>query len=640
MIKESVFLLTLFLNSVFAANAPQLTATLSEPKVRPGEYVELTLSVKSEDDIEVDPPEWNPPSGIENEGMQTQTSIQSQLTPGPNGMQFIKKKSLNFVYQLKAAREGKYQLGPFIFKVNGQNLKLGAIEFIVNKSAPAPSLTQKGRGFLPPDFEDDEMDGLLGQLLKRQPRQQEPHDIPNRKLPVNEKEAFFVTLEADKKEAYEGEQIFASWYIYTRGQIHQFDRLKFPSLKGFWKEDVEPAPNLNFEKEVVNGVLFQRALLASYAIFPIKAGLGVIDEYKVKAVVSLPSPNMGVFGNLGFGQPYTYTRTSQPLRINIKPLPTEGRPLTFSGAVGNFKIEAHVDNQNFVQGQPFNLKLRIDGDGNAKLIDLPKIEWPAQFELYDSKSESRFFQSGKSYKEFSLLLIPKESGVLKIPPIEFSYFDPVSGTYKTTQTQEVALQVAPGDGTIKAPSARLKLDEKSAEPQGSVLPAPESIKPPSEDLAIRWLHGLSMLYAWSAAYFILFFTFFFGHWLWLKRLYSRRSLMDELRDRRHRYEKIINKNRMDLASAEVINAIYYILSRLVDQGEFSKDLSTLLEQLPPSIRDEVSESIRKELEILQTVAFAPEAAWKSINKTTEFRKHSDQAFDLLEKTLRLSEEGV
>lgn len=625
---------------VFALAQPQLTASLSEPKVRPGEYVELTLSVNSEEDIDVDPPTWTPPSGIENEGMQTQTSIQSQLMPGPNGMQFTKKKSLNFIYHLKAVKEGKYSLGPFSFSINGQNLKLGAIEFLVSKSAPAPSIKDKGRGYFPPGFEEDEMDGLLGQLLKRQPRQ-DPQDIPSRKLPVNEKEAFFVILEADKKEAFEGEQIFASWYIYTRGQIHQFDRLKFPTLRGFWKEDVEPAPNLNFEREQVNGVLFQRALLASYAIFPIKAGLGVIDEYKVKAVVSLPSSNRGLFGNFGYGQPYTYTRTSQPLKINIKPLPMEGRPLTFSGAVGNFKIESHVDNQNFVQGQPFNLKLRIEGEGNAKLIDLPKIEWPSQFELYDSKSESRFFQSGKSYKEFSLLLIPKESGILKIPPIEFSYFDPLTATYKTTQTQEVALQVTPGDGTIKSPSSRMKLEDSTKEIKGPQLPLPELIsKQNANSISWSWLSGSPMFYAWSVSYLILIGIFFLVNWLWLKRLYSRRTLKDELKDRRMKCEKLSHKNQLALASTEVINAIYYLLSRLVDEGELSRDLSTLLEQLPPSIRHEISDSLQKELELLQAVAFAPEDVWKSMNRSTEFNKHSDQVFEILDKTLRLSEEGA
>jgi len=623
---------------VKAAVSPQLTATLSEPKVRPNEDVELSVSVKTEEEVDVEPPQWSVPNGIQNLGMQTQSSFESRLIPGPQGMQFEKKRSIEFVYQLHSVKEGTYKLGPFVVSVEGQKFSLGAVELVVSSKAPAPSRQQRGGGGLgglfPPGFEDEE-DSLFGQLLRRQQKQAE-QEIPSRKLPVNEKEAFFITVETDKKEAFEGEQVFASWYIYTRGNIHQFDRLKFPSLRGFWKEDVEPAPNLNFQKEIVNGVLFHRALLASYALFPIKAGLSVIDEYKIRASVSLPTANQGLFGQFGFGQAYTYTRTSEPQKIQVKALPSEGRPTSFSGAVGNFKIEAHVDTQNFVQGQPFALKLRFEGDGNAKLIELPKIEWPQNFELYDTKAESKYFQSGKSYKEFTMLVIPKESGVQKLPPFEFSYFDPVTATYKSIQTQEIALQVAPGTVQPSIAAERIKIDNKPKE-EVLVLPAPE-IK--SLARSWQWLHGLPMLFVWSAFYLSLFLLFIFGHWIWLKRLSYSKNLMDDLRERKQKCEKIISSDKFSLAAAEVINAVYYLLSRLVDQDDFNKDLSDLLEHLPPSVRTEISEPLRKELEILQAIAFAPTDAWKSFSTTQELRKHSDHTFQILEQTLRLSEEGT
>lgn len=637
MIGLKLLLLGLFLKATIA---PQLTATLSEPKVRPDTDFELSISVKTEEEVEASPPQWSVPNGLQNLGMQTRSSFESRLLPGPNGMQFEKKRTIEFIYQLRSIKEGNYKLGPFIVPVGGQNLTLGAVELIVSKKAPAPSLHQQlpggglGGGLLPPGFEEDEEDSLFGQLLRRQPRTAEPK-IPERKLPINEKEAFFVILETDKKEAFEGEQVFASWYVYTRGNIHQFDRLKFPSLKGFWKEDVEPAPNLNFEKEMVNGVLFHRALLASYALFPIKAGTSVIDEYKIKASVSLPSPNMGIFGQLGFGQAYTYTRTSVPLKILVKPLPEENRPQSFSGAVGNFKIEAHVESQNFVQGQPFTLKLRFEGDGNAKLIELPKLVWPTGFELYDTKSESKYFQSGKSYKEFVMLVIPKESGVLKLPPFEFSYFEPSSATYKTIQTQEIALQVAPGTMQPKLSSARMKLDDKPKEVTYR-LPAPET---KSMVRSWQWLSGWDLFYVWTGLYSVLFLIFILGHWIWLKKLSYTKNLMDDLRERKHKCDKIISAEKFSLAAAEVINATYFLLSRLVDQDELNRDLSNLLEHLPPSVRAEISTPLMKELEILQTIAFAPGEAWSAISNIKELRTHTDLTFQILEQTLRLAEEG-
>lgn len=620
------------------AATPQLTATLSEPKVRPNEDFELSVSVKTQEEVDVEPPQWKVPEGIQKLSMQTQSSFESRLIPGPQGMQFEKKRSIEFVYQLHSDREGTYKLGPFSITVEGQSYTLSAVELVVSNKAPAPSRQRGGGGglggMLPPGF-DDEEDSLFGQLLRRQQKEAE-QAIPSRKLPVNEKEAFFVIVETDKREAFEGEQVFASWYIYTRGNIHQFDRLKFPSLRGFWKEDVEPAPNLNFQKEIVNGVLFHRALLASYALFPIKTGVSVIDEYKIRASVSLPTDNQGLFGQFGFGQAYTYTRTSERMQIQVKSLPDAGKPQSFSGAVGNFKIEAHVDTQNFVQGQPFTLKLRFEGDGNAKLIELPKMQWPANFELYDTKAESKFFQSGKSYKEFIMLVIPKESGVQKLPPFEFSYFDPVTATYKSIQTQEIALQVTPGTLQSSISSERMKTENKPKE-ELLVLPAAET---QFVTRSWQWLHGLPMFFVWSALYIGLFLLFIGGHWIWLRRLNYNKNLIDDLRERKQKCDKIIGAQKFSLAAAEMINATYYLLSRLIDQDGFNKDLSDLLEQLPPSVRTEVSEPLRKELEVLQTIAFAPAEAWKTLSTTGELKKHSDRTFQILEQTLRLAEEGA
>lgn len=628
-----------------AAVAPQLTVTLSEPKVRPNADVELVVSVKTEEEVNVEVPQWTIPAGIENRGMQTQTAFESRLIPGPQGMQFEKKRSIDFVYHLYTLKEGHYSLGPFVVSVEGQNFKVEAVNLAVSASAPAPSRNAGGGGgggsgggglggLFPPGFEEEE-DSLFGQLLRRQQRQAEKA-IPSRQLPINEKEAFFILVETDKKEAFEGEQVFASWYIYTRGNIHQFDRLKFPSLKGFWKEDVEPAPSLSFEKEMVNGVLFHRALLASYALFPIKAGVSVIDDYKIRASVSLPAANQGLFGQFGFGQAYSYTRTSKPVNIQVKALPKEGQPASFSGAVGNFNIEAHVDAQTFTQGQPFTLKLRFEGEGNAKLIELPKLQWPATFELYDTKAESKYFQSGKSYKEFTLLVIPKESGVLKLPPFEFSYFDPATATYKAIQTQEIALQVAPGTVQSTLPSERLKIDNK---PKADVwvLPTPET---QSLARSWQWLHGLPQFFVWSGLYLGLFLLFIVGHWIWYKRLSYSKNLLDDLRERKQKCDKIIHSEKLALAAAEAINASYFVLGRLMDQDGFNKDLSDLLENLPPSVRSEVSEPLRKELEVLQTIAFAPTDAWIHLSKPAEVRRHSDRTFQILEQTLRLAEEGA
>ncbi len=170
------------------------------------------------------------------------------------------------------------------------------------------------------------------------------------------------------------------------------------------------------------------------------------------------------------------------------------------------------------------------------------------------------------------------------------------------------------------------------------------ILPPPETRSLarswQWLYGWPLFWTWSGLYGGIFLLFIFGHWVWLKKLKNRRSLFDDLRERKQKCDKIAKSNQFSLAAAEVVNATYYLLSRLMDQDEFNRDLSDLLESLPPSVRTEVLEPLQKELEVLQTVAFAPAGAWANISSSADLRKHTDRAFQILEQTLRLSEEGT
>ena len=191
-------------------------------------------------------------------------------------------------------------------------------------------------------FSDEE--DLFEQLLKQQQRMfggqgpggffgQLPRagQIPSRQMNINTNEAFFVHVDIDKTTVFEGEQITAKWYIYARSNIESLDRVKFPDLKGFWKEIIEEVPALQFTSEMVNGIMYKKALLASHALFPIKPGVAVIDEFKIKAKVR----SMTQFGA---GSSREYTKVSKRTEIKVMSLPLEGRTSSFSGAVGSYHV--------------------------------------------------------------------------------------------------------------------------------------------------------------------------------------------------------------------------------------------------------------------------------------------------------------
>src|SRR5262249_33397605 len=157
------------------------------------------------------------------------------------------------------------------------------------------------------------------------------------------------------------------------------------------------------------GIVYQKALLASYALFPIKEGTSTIDPYRAKCTVSVPAA-------FGFSRPYVFTKASRPVPIQVLEIPTANRPANFTGAVRKFTAQARTDQTTVVAHQPLSIKLRFEGRGNAKLIDLPALSLPPSFEIYDTKNDSKFFKDGTSYKEFELVLIPREAGDMTLAP--------------------------------------------------------------------------------------------------------------------------------------------------------------------------------------------------------------------------------
>src|SRR5690606_8668813 len=116
---------------------------------------------------------------------------------------------------------------------------------------------------MPSEEEITELDDMFNQMLQDRLRRfgfggQAPN--PNTDA-INDNDLFFIDVEVDKRHVYEGEQILVSYYIYSRGRITEIDTLKYPTLVGFWKEDIELATRLNFQPAIINGVQYNRALL-------------------------------------------------------------------------------------------------------------------------------------------------------------------------------------------------------------------------------------------------------------------------------------------------------------------------------------------------------------------------------------------
>lgn len=622
---------------VALAAGAEVTATVDRNQLGPEDTLTFTVSVTSSEEVSVSQPTLPNLADFEVLNQWTSQEARANFVNTPNGPQFKTVRSMRYNYALQPKREGRLPIGASEVVVEGKTYLTKPITITVSKSAagaPPPRRGGQNPNQLPggvqppPGFFDDEEDDLFSQLLRR--------GLPNgsgggggasKTLPINPNEAFFVHVETDKTEAFVGEQVTASWYLYTRGQIRDLDTLKYPSLRGFWKEDIEIATHLNFTQDVVNGLPYKRALLASFALFPMKEGTTLIDSYTAKCTV-IPAVD-ALSGAFGMGKAYTFTKSSQPMKIAVKAVPTEGRPPEYTGAVGDFQVSARVEDTNVVDGQPFTFKIRFEGKGNAKLIDIPPFEPPEGLELYETQKEAKFFRTGTSYKDFSILLIPRRQGEFSIPPIKTSIFDPIQKKFVTKATEPVRVIVGKGQALPQG-SKSLQL-EQAKKAQGPVSPQLQL-----EYKAHRPFSNAEKGIGFAAVMALASFGLFFKARNEMGWGQKRKDLVRRMRTRLRRVDERMAKNDWRGVGVEMTNATYFVLGEISGQGGANVEFEKLMLKAPPSVRRELAEPFAKQMETFQVLSFAPEAVLEGFVKDpSQVKKAIKEMEALLEKAVQL-----
>lgn len=254
----------------------------------------------------------------------------------------------------------------------------------------------------------------------------------------------FLSTAASKRTVYIGEHLTSTYKLYNRVRFTGSSVEKMPSLNGFWSQDVKsPFEQVQWTTEYANGLNYEVAELKKTVLFAQRSGELTLDPLEMTFDVQLQSRNF--FDNF-FGRTQTekVTIKSSPVKIKVLPLPDKGKPEDFNGAVGNFNFSAEIDKNKVKANEAINLKVRITGTGNLKLIEEPVISFPADFEVYDPKinEDIKVTTSGVSgYREYEYLIIPRRPGDFTIDPLTFSYFDPSKKKYISHQSGRFEIKV-------------------------------------------------------------------------------------------------------------------------------------------------------------------------------------------------------
>jgi len=254
----------------------------------------------------------------------------------------------------------------------------------------------------------------------------------------------FLSTAASKRTVYVGEHLTSTYKLYNRVRFTGSSVEKMPSLNGFWSQDVKsPFEQVQWTTEYANGLNYEVAELKKTVLFAQRSGELVLDPLEMTFDVQLQSRNF--FDNF-FGRTQTekVTIKSAPVKIKVLPLPEKGKPDDFNGAVGSFNFSAEIDKNKVKANDAINLKVRVTGTGNLKLIEEPVITFPSDFEVYDPKinEDIKVTASGVSgYREYEYLIIPRRAGDFTIDPLTFSYFDPSKKQYISHESGTFEIKV-------------------------------------------------------------------------------------------------------------------------------------------------------------------------------------------------------
>lgn len=140
----------------------------------------------------------------------------------------------------------------------------------------------------------------------------------------------------------------------------------------------------------------------------------------------------------------TFFSRAADLAIDVVPLPEEGRPVEFSGAIGTLAAKADATPRDVDAGESIKFKVEWTGAGNLEFFTAPdpaRLEAFRNFRVY-GKTEDRSLER----RVVTYDIAPITSEVREIPPLALSVYDPVAERYTSISTDPIAIRVRALEG--------------------------------------------------------------------------------------------------------------------------------------------------------------------------------------------------
>jgi hypothetical protein len=457
-----------------ADQQPRITQQVDHDEI--GLQDTFTLTVLVEDppsDAEIEFPS-SPDFEVISRFQSSQRSM--QFGGGQTGF----KTTEHYTLVMRPHRTGHLVLPASKLRFPGGTLKTAPISLTVHNgtthSVP-PQQAQRRRSMNPfagfPGFDD----------------QHDPFDdffsLPDERIPTSNSDLFLKAY-LDKSEAYVGEQVNYSVYIFSQVQLSSVENLVLPKMDGFWAEDVDSPTQLAGEPKQLDGVNYTAFLVKRRALFPDRAGNLEIPPASAEITA----------GNIIAGR--QFHRDSNKLKLTVKNAPP-GAPADFRAEqVGDWKLSADAQPTQVELGQPITVRVALEGKGNLKRMSMPRLPVVSGLKAYEPTTSDTATShggrvGGRRVQEY--LVMPQRTGSFTVPPLKFSFFNPKSGHYQTAETPSIALTVTPSTGVAESgpsaqnPIAKNVLAPGALHPLRAVAQLGQSEKAPWQQ---PWFFGLTL----------------------------------------------------------------------------------------------------------------------------------------------------
>ena len=421
MVKRLIVVLGLGFGVVLGLPAQGLAQTvrayLSQTEVLLNRQFVLNVEISGTQQLDEDPPVLPDLSAFA-VYLGSSTSTSMQIVNSRTSL------SLTFQHRFQATAEGTFEIGPVTVRAGGRDLHTEPLTIRII-DGPAPT-SRSG----PPGA-----DGTVA-----------PEDL-------------FITATASKPRVYVNEPVIVEYRIFTRVDVDGYNITQQPGTTGFWVEELED-PQARVEQVVRDGLQYTSAVVRRVALFPTGAGTKTLAPLTLETQVRVQRRSRSLFGDpFGglFGSRVPVVVGSNPVEIEVLPLPEAGRPDAFTGLVGRLEVSASIDRTDAETNDALTYRLEVSGTGNIRTLPEPELDFPSDVEVYPPDVNERVdpTEDGvRGSKTFEYVIVPRAPGQVTIPAVKLAYFDVDAGTYAAAASDSITLTVV-GD-PVAEPAGRFR----------------------------------------------------------------------------------------------------------------------------------------------------------------------------------------